>query len=158
MKSFFAACFVVIVIIFIAFEIGLFPSKYKPSFSNEVRAIEKVLELDDKTTENLPDNPRQAYQTVVSRMRAIDTSDCPGDFRMAYERHIHAWEGMRDQVLSEPDGVLESLFVGFINGLSGDFTGGLADMGKAEQYWNQQIKDTFNEVRAVALKYGAKTN
>ncbi|MBO4422054.1 MAG: hypothetical protein J5879_01340, partial [Clostridia bacterium] len=112
----------------------------------------------DKTTENLPDNPRQAYQTVVSRMRAIDTSDCPGDFRMAYERHIHAWEGMRDQVLSEPDGVLESLFVGFINGLSGDFTGGLADMGKAEQYWNQQIKDTFNEVRAVALKYGAKTN
>jgi len=123
--------------------------------SKEAKLIENVLEQDSKTQLNLPENEREAIQVVVIRMRAIDTSGCPGEFRAAYERHIHAWEGMRDQVLSEPDGFLEGALIGFLNGLSGDFTGGTADMAQARNYWTAQIRDTWNEVRALAMQYGA---
>ncbi len=123
--------------------------------SKEAKQIENVLEQDSKTQLNLPENEREAIQVIVIRMRAIDTSGCPGEFRAVYERHIHAWEGMRDQVLSEPDGFLEGALVGLLNGLAGDFTGGTADIAQARNYWSAQIRDTWNEVRALAMQYGA---
>ena len=156
--KFLAIAVFVFIIVFLAFEMGLLPSKYKSSFSSDAKANEAVLRQDDTTTDNLPENPREAMVLVVKRMRAIDTSKCPNNFRAAYERHIQAWEGARDQILSEPDGILESLFVGFINGLSGDFSGGAVDMANAREYWSFQIKSTFNEVLAIAIEYGAKTN
>ena len=125
-------------------------------FSSDARAIEAVFKEDATTQFDLPQDNRQAVQLIVARMRAIDTSDCPGDFRAAYERHIHAWEGMRDQILSEPNGFLDSLLTGFIHGLSGDLTGGMADMAAAENYWLLQIRETWNEVRAIAIQHDAK--
>ena len=129
--------------------------KFEP-FSSDARAIENVIKEDAKTQLDLPQDNRQALRLIVTRMRAIDTSDCPGDFRAAYERHIHAWEGMRDQILSEPEGFLDSFFVGFLHGLAGDLTGGTADMAAAENYWLGQIRDTWNDVRAIAMKHNAK--
>lgn len=139
---------VLVVVCFLVFKAGI--------FSSDARAIEAVFKEDATTQFDLPQDNRQAVQLIVARMRAIDTSDCPGDFRAAYERHIHAWEGMRDQILSEPNGFLDSLLTGFIHGLSGDLTGGMADMAAAENYWLLQIRETWNEVRAIAIQHDAK--
>lgn len=139
---------VLVVVCFLVFKAGI--------FSSDARAIEAVFKEDATTQFDLPQDNRQAVQLIVARMRAIDTSDCPGDFRAAYERHIHAWEGMRDQILSEPNEFLDSLLTGFIHGLSGDLTGGMADMAAAENYWLLQIRETWNEVRAIAIQHDAK--
>lgn len=145
-----------IILTIVAIILGIF---FLCHTSSDARAIEKVLEQDSFTTINLPNNnPREAYNIIVSRMRAINTINCPTDFRYAYERHIHAWEGLRNQIMSEPDGFMESFLSGFIHGLSGDLTGGLADMEAARKYWSSEIEATFNEVQAIAIKYGADVN
>ena len=56
--------------------------------NRSVAAIERVLQADKGTSQ------ATSVAEVVSRMRAIDMTDCPNDFKAAYLAHIHAWESM----------------------------------------------------------------
>jgi hypothetical protein len=59
--------------------------------------IEKVLYQDQNIARQGGNMQRQGYHKadvvywIVPRMKAIDTSDCPADFRMAYLEHCNAW-------------------------------------------------------------------
>lgn len=114
-------------------------------------AIESVLAQDARTTDGAT-----SVAQIVQRMQSIDTSDCPADFREAYYRHAKAWEGLAEQIASEPQSGGEAFLSGFLRGLQGDFTGGVGDMMDARNYWSHQIKTTFTEVEAIAIKHGAK--
>lgn len=114
-------------------------------------AIESVLAQDALTTEEAT-----SVAEIVQRMKSIDTSDCPADFREAYYRHIRAWQGMAEQVASEPQSFGEGFLYGLIKGFEGDYTGGLGEINEARNYCSQQIKTTFQEVEAIAIRYGAR--
>ena len=93
-------------------------------FPSDARSIEHVLELDHRYGQEMQQqvaagaNRVQAVAAVAEKMRAIDLSGCPSDFREAYVRHAAAWRAMALQIQQEPDGALEALLMGFLNGLA----------------------------------------
>jgi len=122
-------------------------------------SIERVLQEDARA-------PRGAESVaeIVSRMRDIDTSGCPDDFRLAYMNHIHAWESMR-QVESDAiafkkaansDGVAVEAF---IRGMLGDPLGEAnkieavqTELQREYQAAHSEIKATFNRVEDIAVQ------
>jgi hypothetical protein len=131
--------------------------------SVDVGAIESVLQQDSTTSSGAT-----SVGEVLSHMRAIDTSGCPTDFQAAYLAHIHAWEKMGQVEIeaaafkSDREGAGD--FVeGFIRGFLGDPMGKANEIHEAQnqlqkeyQEAGQEIKQTFNQVQEMAVKYGAK--
>jgi hypothetical protein len=124
--------------------------------------IETVLAEDAKTNVGA-----QSVAEVVERMRDIDTSACPGDFRSAYLTHIHAWQDLADvernviafKKEANSDGVVVEAF---IRGFLGDPLGKVNEIEAAQTQLQRDYKEarssirqTFNHVEDVALSYGA---
>lgn len=126
--------------------------------------VKHVLEQDAKTHVGV-----QSANQAVAGMRAIDTTNCPADFRATYLSHIHAWETMADverdaiafKATANSDGVLvESLIRGYL----GDPLVKANEIQAAQSQLQQkylaarlQVKQTFNRVETIALHYGATT-
>jgi len=124
--------------------------------------IESVLQQDAKSQVGA-----DTVVEVVQRMRNIDISGCPDDFRVAYVDHIHAWEAMRDveknaiafRKEANSDGVL---IESFVRGMLGDPLGKAKELGAAQtqlqrdyQEARSEIKETFNHVEDLTTQYGA---
>jgi hypothetical protein len=98
----------------------------------------------------------------VARARHIDTHDCPRDFAESYYRNVSAWSDEADAILAHPhipQTQTEAFVDGFFRGLTGDITGGQAEIG--EWFRDVKAKDsevgrTQEEVNAVAVRYGAR--
>lgn len=104
---------------------------------------------------------------IVERMRDIDLSRCPEDFRLAYLDHIHAWESMRDverdaiafRNEANSDGVMVE---SFIRGMLGDPLGKAKEIGAAQselqreyQAARSEIRESFGRVEDIAVQNGA---
>ena len=124
--------------------------------------IQKVLDQDAKVTDNAT-----SVAQIVLRMRAIEYSECPADFREAYVQHIHAWE-LLEQVevqAKQYDAEYNSggaLFESFIRGAMGDPFGKTHEAITATKQLRQnyqqaafEIKSTLNRVEEIAVRYGA---
>ena len=124
--------------------------------------IERVLQQDAKASEG-----SETVAKLVARMRAIDTSDCPNEFRLAYLAHIHSWEMMEDvqrdasrlKEEANSDGVLVEAF---IRGLLGDPLGKANEIKAAQtqlqrsyQVAHTEIRKTFHHVEEIAIQYDA---
>ncbi len=124
--------------------------------------IESVLQEDAKAPVGA-----DTVVEIVHRMRDIDISGCPEDFRVAYVAHIHAWEAMREvernaiafKKESNADGVLVETFV---RGMLGDPLGKVNELAAAQtqlqrdyQSARSEIKETFNRVEELTARYGA---
>jgi GYF domain 2 len=95
----------------------------------------------------------QAIASYLSRMRAVDTSDCPADFRVAYKHHLEAWEELQAAVGELPDSFLEGVFVGALNGLlRGELDGGMTRMLDSIKRASQEVRDSFREVENIAAR------
>lgn len=129
---------------------------------NHAAIIESVLQQDVAASVGA-----QSASAVVTRMRSIDLSGCPSDFKSAYVAHIHAWELMA-QVESEAAAHRAENEVGavmvesFIRGFLGDPFGKVNELTAAEdqlqrnaQSAGQQIRDTFHRVEEIAVAHGA---
>jgi hypothetical protein len=104
---------------------------------------------------------------VVGRMKAIDTSACPNDFRAAYLAHLHAWEMMADveqeaialKNESEPAGAeVESVIRGFLGdpfGKASEIMDAQGELQKKFKDAAQQVKLTFHRVEEIAVAHGA---
>lgn len=131
-------------------------------FPGDARSIENVLELDHRNEVLLQQqiatgaNKIQAITSTVEKMRAIDLSGCPSDFREAYVRNTAAWRDLALQLKQEPDGVMEELFVGFVNGLGGELDGGVKKQKNARDAKLNAISTTWTDVEASAVRHGAK--
>jgi hypothetical protein len=104
---------------------------------------------------------------VVGRMRAIDTSGCPNDFRIAYVTHIQAWEEMA--VLEEEAIKLKNeresfgaFLEAFLRGVMMDPFGKVndemtaqRDLQRRAQAVQRDIQLTFSRVEQVGVAYGA---
>ena len=125
-------------------------------------AIERVLEQDKGTSAG-----STTVAQIVARIRAIDTSECPNDFRAAYLAHIHAWESMgevegRARAFKADREGAGDLVEGFIRGFLGDPWGKANEIQNVQsqlqidyQSARQQVKQTFNRVEEMAVAYGA---
>lgn len=130
--------------------------------SSERQSIERVLKADKQT-----ENGATSVAAVVSRMRSIDFSGCPNDFKAAYLAHIHAWESLAEvetavQSFKSNNDTGAVMAESFIRGLLGDPFGKSNEIMEAQnqleraaQNAGQQIKSTFNRIEEIAVLHGA---
>jgi len=125
-------------------------------------AIETVLQQNAGTTTGV-----NSVAEVVNRMRAIDMSRCPNDFRAAYLGNIHAWEAMavveqQAKQFADENNSVGTYVEAFVRGMMMDPFGKANEIKQAQnqlqQDFNsaeQQIRQTFNQVEEIAVAYGA---
>jgi hypothetical protein len=141
----------------------LWPTNGSVSPNDEyVKQIERVLREDSACNEGA-----QTTGEVVARMRRVDSSRCPNDFRAAYLAHIHAWELMVDieqrAVALEAERESVAVFVeSFIRGFLGDPLGKANEIGEAQGQWardcrtaSMQVRLTYQHVEKIAVSHGA---
>ena len=130
--------------------------------SRSVAAIERVLQADKETSQS------RSVAEVVSKMRAIDQTDCPNDFKAAYLAHIHAWESVavverKAIALKAESESTGALVESFIRGVLMDPFGKTNEI-KAEfrhlqgeyEAASRDVKQTFEKVEQLAVANGAK--
>ena len=122
-------------------------------------AIEKALHEDALTGAE----PTTGH---ANAMRTVDLQECPPDFRVAYMKHIHAWDeeaavhNAKVQVDAQEDdaaaaGALATLF-GSNESPWSDHLQAEEELKKYEAAATADIRTTFQEVEEVASKYGAR--
>ena len=126
------------------------------------KQIERVLKEDSACSKGA-----QTTGEVVARMRRIDTSGCPKDFRTAYLSHIHAWELMADieqqAVTLKAESESVATFVeSFIRGFLGDPLGKANEIGEVQgqlardcRSASMQVRLTYQRVEEIAVSHGA---
>lgn len=129
---------------------------------SDATRIEAVLQQDVTVTVEV-----KSIEEAVARMRAIDLTGCPNDFKAAYVTHIHAWELMadvqREAAAHRADSESGSAMVeALIRGFMGDPFGKANEFATAENQlqWSyqtaqQQIRATFQRVEELAVTHGA---
>ena len=126
-----------------------------------VASIESVLQQDSLTEQGAT-----SIAEVVKRMRAIDLSSCPPDFRSAYVQHIHAWESAAaieqeyaafNNRYNSGGALMESFFRGvvFDFGMVGESNEALEKIANHQQQVSSEIRNTFHTVENIAVEHGA---
>lgn len=128
----------------------------------KVANIERVLQEDSETN-----NGATSIGQVVSRMKAIDMSGCPNDFKAAYLAHIHAWEAgvelEKEAITLKADSESAGAFVeSFVRGFLGDPLGKYNEVSAAHSQLQRkarsvddQVKQTYHRVEELAVAHGA---
>ena len=128
-----------------------------------VEAIESVLRQDARCADGTP-----SAITADSRMRSIDTSKCPTDFRAAYLIHIHAWDAKANNEQKASDLLKQSTFESVVGetivrtfmgdpfGKSKELTTAANTFQQIDEEADRQIVSTWNQVESLAVQYGAK--
>jgi hypothetical protein len=128
----------------------------------QAAAIERVLQQDKALAPQAAvymkkgASPANTVDWLVTQMRNIDMSGCPGEFRAAYLRHCDAWRAMANQLRSEEGSVGEQILLGAFNCLTrGEIDGGAGRISAAHDQCSEAIAATFADVEAVAAQYEA---
>jgi len=125
-------------------------------------AINKVLQQDTRTSSGNDGN--HYYKLTSAKMRMIDLSACPPDFRQAYLSHIHAWENAAkiEEAIAEYGtrasgamigGALSSFFDSKETPFS-DYIEEGESLNRLGQRASASIKSTFQKVESIAGYYG----
>ena len=101
----------------------------------------------------LNSNPGAQANYVASSFQSMDVSQCPADFRMAFQAHAFAWQQAAPYLAN--DSVATAFFEGLAAGATDDprFIG---QAGQQAAYAAQQINQTYYVLTQIAAKYGAR--
>jgi len=128
------------------------------------QAILRVLRADQqlgKKRDLLPpkSTPSQIAWAVgkyCDDLEKLEMGDCPADFRVAYRAHIGAWRETQAAIKELPEGPLEAILVGAINGLfRGERDGGTARLEGSLKRSLDRVRDTWIEVEKTGARYDA---
>jgi hypothetical protein len=113
--------------------------------STEKKAIEAVIAKDRAISESIGtprsiSEAKKSLASMVEQMQQIDLSDCPEDFRVAYQKHINAWTNAYQAFQKIPNRIWEWPFWKIFTGYN----------LKEEE---KLIDDTWFEVKNIAIKY-----
>lgn len=113
--------------------------------SSDRKAIETVIAKDKAISESY-ERPQTIAEVkkvlayTVDQMQRINLDDCPEDFRIAYQKHINAWQRATDAFSKIPnskwDWPIGKIFTGY-------------DLNEEDKL----IRDTWFEVKTIAIKY-----
>jgi hypothetical protein len=125
--------------------------------NREGQAIERVLksQIDfvHDANEKFPESPLEQLRFLASRLKSIDVTGCPPDFRLAYQRYLNSIDR------SLPYIAADTPINSFIEGLYAGFTEDYTSLG-ATNYQARiaigQIEESFREVLNSAAFYGAR--
>lgn len=97
-----------------------------------------------------------AVGRYCDRLESLDMSGCPADFRVAFRHHIGAWREVQAALQQYPDGFLQGLLVGAVNGmLRGEQDGGQSRLEGALRTGLERVRDTWIEVEKIGAAHGA---
>jgi hypothetical protein len=141
---------------------GLFWSVTQQSApKSEAVAIQKVLDQyhacdqEFKSAKKAQVPSQTNFKEATEKLRRIDVSDCPSDFREAHVRFVGAMDRFAHLVADYPNSFSVALDMGL------KFLGGHRDAGyskimdRAKQA-QQDLMTCHNEVDALAARYGAR--
>jgi hypothetical protein len=118
--------------------------------------ISRVLEQCAATSKRAAvynNNPGVQANFVARESANVDVSNCPQDFRMAFQAHVFAWQQAAPVIANN------NLGTALIEGLAAGATDDPRYIGQADQqaaYATQQINDTYYVLTQIAAKYGAR--
>lgn len=124
--------------------------------SPNIAAIEKVLKEDKRVFEDgqrYRVNPAEQAEYIASHIQKIDTTGCPPEFRLAFQRHVNAWER------SVPYIAANTPLNAFLEGFFAQGTGDYSLLGRANTQAQAALQDvtiTYQEVKNVAATCGAR--
>lgn len=123
----------------------------------EAAAIEKVLKRDTaivrEAKTRFPNDAAAGTHYVAEQMQRIDTSNCPAEFRLAFQQHVNAWHQSIPYV--QADTPLNAFFEGLYAGVTEDYRA----LGMANHQANlarEQVNSTYREVLNSAAVFGAR--
>jgi len=127
-------------------------------------SITEVLKEDKEISNYTNHDPKKQ----ADEMRNIDLSACPSDFSVAYVDHIHAWEDYArtvkvwNQWISD-ENINNLILEAYFNEILGTDVNTYDNAVEVENKIKNQllldenkIRETFQEVERIAIKYGAK--
>ena len=128
----------------------------------EAKAIERVL-ADDRTT----DDDASSIAQIVQRMRSIDMTGCPKEFRKVYLDHINAWEQMAaveqesiawDNRYDSGGTWVEAILRGlmFDYGMFGEADAARNRVLEMKRNASANVYATYTVVQQIAIDHGAK--
>lgn len=97
-------------------------------------------------------NPSQQAQFVAVQFQNIDVTKCPADFRMAFQRHIFAWQQAAPAL---DQGNQLAAFFGEIIAGAAQNPNYVPQTHQADQAM-ESINATYFQVTQIAAKYGAR--
>ncbi|WP_166442662.1 hypothetical protein [Phragmitibacter flavus] len=90
---------------------------------------------------------------IATEFQRVDVSACPGDFRMAFQVHVFAWQNAEEYLAKN------TLGTAFLEGFLAGLTDNPAWIGKTSSdvaVANQQINETYFTLTQVAAAHGAR--
>lgn len=136
---------------------------YSRSDNSPASAIERVLQADQQTNVGV-----KHFSKIVPRMRQIDTTGCPHEFRAAYLAHIHACEEVVQipseiEHLNSNDRQFEIFWESAIRSFLGDvftvpaqISHQLEELDRKSENAQQEVAATYRRLEEIAVGYGAK--
>lgn len=97
----------------------------------------------------------QVWGRYCDELERIDLSACPADFRVAFRQHTRSCRDVQGAIMQVPSGTVDSMLVGFLNGLGGEADGGLGRFASDLKLSLKNGEATYREVERIALRYGA---
>ena len=97
--------------------------------------------------------PEQKIDFVTRSFQSLDTSECPEDFRVAFQSHVNAW--LQFQAMSGQN----TLAANFVEGFLGGFTGDTSKIGQTDgnaSAANQYVNNTYFRLTEIAAAHGAR--
>lgn len=156
----------------IALYVFIFNDKPKKTQTGPPPKVASAAKISSKKAIELVLNEYQqldgtkVVSTVVSKLRRINTSDCPSEFREAFLSHVHAWERLAEAAdsskqLEKASNSPEIYVESFLRGLAGDPLGTTTEFLNANNDIQNQMKQalsvissTYNQVELISVKYG----
>jgi hypothetical protein len=124
---------------------------------SEDQRIGKVT-MGQRSRDATPSQVAQAIGNYLNQAGALDTAECPADFRVAYKQHLRAWEDAEAAIQQLPDGFLEGVFMGAMNALlQGETDGGGKRLQGDLKRALDGVRTSWEEVERIGAKYGAAT-
>lgn len=133
--------------LFIAVQLDLIPEKYKSLLSSDARAIKKVMQQTDEVLAARPSSEnreevKQYLENTIGNLKKIDTTNCPYDFRIAFEHLGKAYEGLYSQMQIDP----ELFFSQFFS----------EPLSEEHKKLFAPVNDAEYEVNHIAMQFGIK--
>jgi hypothetical protein len=101
----------------------------------------------------LKDNRGAQADYLARSFQSMDVSQCPADFRMAFQAHIFAWQQAAPYLSN--DTLANAFFEGLLSGLTKD-SRFIGQAGQQAANAAQQINQTYNNLTQIAAKYNAR--